>query len=70
MHTHASSAFDNSVTKTFELRANAGPVTAIHTVHLPSLELIAQTFFLLERGHKNIHTYTVTDATNHHSTHP
>ena len=59
MQTHAGSAFADRVTLTFDLLTSG----SMHTERLPwsicvpSLVLIPQVVFLLERGHTDTHTH-------------
>ena len=64
---HAGSAFDNRVTFTFDLLTPGSMHTERLpcTLRLPSSVLIAQRIFLLEHGHTDTDTHTVTDATDH-----
>ena len=61
-HTHAGSTFDNCImTLTFDFRVSPCWATATQCICLPSLLLIAQAIFLLERGH----SHWVTDTVDH-----
>jgi len=68
LQNHACSAFHNAVTLTYDLRVNAYQRHAKGlpcTIGLPGLVLIAQAIFLLQLGHTETQTHTVTDATDY-----
>jgi len=49
----------------FDLRINAWRTTVIEWMRVPSWVSIAQSVFLLERGHTQTHKHKVTDTTDH-----
>ena len=65
MHTHAFSTLNNPVTLIFDLLTSGSLHAELlpYSVCVPSLVLIAQVVFVLERGHTHRQTDKVTDST-------